>query len=65
MAAASVKVVSKEGGGHDERDIRKRRCVYRHSLTWTKNRLSVEAIRVRSSHSEDGEILNPFAHSSR
>jgi len=27
-----------------------KRC---HSFTWTKNRLSVEVIRVRSSHSED------------
>jgi hypothetical protein len=33
--------------------IDKRACVYRHSFTWTKNRLSVEVIRVRSSHSED------------
>lgn len=31
----------------------RRTCVYRHSFTWTKNRLSVEVIRVRSSHSED------------
>jgi hypothetical protein len=27
--------------------------------------LFVEVIRVRTSHSEDGEILNPFAHWSR
>ncbi len=38
--------------GHAE-TIQNARCVYRHSFTWTKNRLSVEVIRVRSSHSED------------
>lgn len=35
------------------------------AATWMNSWLFVEVIRVRTSHSEDGEILNPFAHSSR
>ena len=34
----------------------KRAYVYRHSFTWTKNRLPAEVIRVRSSHSEDRKL---------